>query len=74
MEEQEFLINQTKQIAVKAISQEEAFKKVLNGEGKVAAMSMSANPRPQQIQPILSGIQSRTQIQKTPTTTVMQPA
>ncbi len=55
MEEQEFLVNQTKQIAVKAVNQEEAFKKVLNGEGTVSGMSMSANPRPQP-QGIKSGL------------------
>lgn len=47
MEEQEFLVNQTKQIAVKAINHDEAIKKVINGEGKVASMGMSVNPRPQ---------------------------
>ena len=55
MEEQEFLVNQTKQIAIKATNQEEAFKKVLNGEGRVAGLSMSASVRPQ---PAQSGIQS----------------
>ncbi len=44
---EDFLINVTKQIAVKAENQEDAFKKVINGEGKVASMSMSASPRPQ---------------------------
>ncbi len=53
MEEQEFLVNHVKQIAIKAVNQEEAFKKILNGEGTVAGMSMSANPRPQ---PAQSGI------------------
>lgn len=43
----EYLVNQTRQIAITAESQEEALKKVLNGEGTVAAINMSANVRPQ---------------------------
>ncbi len=57
MEEQEFLVNQTKQIAIKAVNQEEAFRKILNGEGIVAGMTMSASPRPQsQSSGITSGL------------------
>ena len=66
MEEQEFLVNQTKQIAIKAVSQEEAFKKVLNGEGIVAGMNMTCNPRPQQN--IAGGIQTSAQFARTTTT------
>lgn len=46
----DYVVNQTKQIAVVAENPEEAIKKVLNGEGTVIAMNLGGNPRPQQVQ------------------------
>jgi len=43
----EFLVVQTTQIAVTAEDRKEALQKALNGEGKIAAFTMAANPRPQ---------------------------
>ncbi len=42
----EYVVNQTKQIAVEAESPEDAQKKVLNGEGTVISSNLGANPRP----------------------------
>ena len=43
----DYVVNQTKQIAVTAENPEEAIQKGLNGEGQIIAMNLSANPRPQ---------------------------
>ncbi len=42
----EYVVNQTKQIAVEAETPEEAQKKVLNGEGTIISSNLSANARP----------------------------
>lgn len=43
----DYVVNQTKQIAVTADSPEEAQKKVLSGEGTVISSNLGAQPRPQ---------------------------
>ena len=43
----DYVVNQTKQIAVVAESPEEAIKKAMNGEGQVISTNVGANPRPQ---------------------------
>lgn len=64
--EQEFLVNQTKQIAIKAVNQDEAIKKVLNGEGTIASMNMSVSVRPQSqpTQPQILGSRSAPMLPK----------
>ncbi len=46
----DYVVNQTKQIAVTAETPEEAQKKVLNGEGNVISSNIQASQRPQSAQ------------------------
>ena len=46
----EYVVTQTKQIAVTADNPEEAQKKVLNGEGETISSNLGAQPRPQKPQ------------------------
>lgn len=47
----EYVVNQTKQIAVTADDPEEAIARAVKGEGKIIAMNVGANPRPQMSRP-----------------------
>ncbi len=46
----QYVVNQSKQIAVEAETPEEAQKKVLNGEGTVISSNLGVQARPQQAQ------------------------
>ena len=50
----EYVVTQSKQIAVTAETPEEAQKKVLNGEGNAISSNLSAQPRPQATTPQVS--------------------
>lgn len=60
----DYIVIQTKQIAVIANSPEEAQQKVLNGEGATISSNLAANPRPK---PQPQGIQTSGQFQRTTT-------
>ncbi len=48
----QYIVNQTKQIAIEAENPEEAQKKVLNGEGKLISSNIGAQERPQPQRPV----------------------
>ncbi len=58
----QYVVNQTKQIAIEAETPEEAQRKVLDGEGTVISSNLGAQPRPQP--PIVHG---RPQLPTVPT-------
>lgn len=60
----DYVVTQTKQIAVTADSPEEAQQKVLNGEGTTINSNLGATARPQ---PIQSGQVTGSQFQRTTT-------
>jgi len=69
----QYVVTQTKQIAIEAETPEEAQKKVLNGEGTSISLTLGAQPRPKGVS-THQGIQgSNIQINKLPTTTTIHP-
>ncbi len=63
----QYVVNQTKQIAIEAETPEEAQKKVLNGEGTVISSNLGAQPRPKAPP---QGIQTSGQFARTTTAQV----
>ncbi len=51
----QYVVNQSKQIAIEAETPEEAQRKILNGEGTIISSNLGVQARPQQAQ---SGITS----------------
>ncbi len=57
----QYIVNQTKQIAIEAETLEEAQLKVLQGGGQVITSNLSASPRPEAKQTQLTSALPRTQ-------------